>query len=309
MKPREILAAISTCQATCLVLFAAVAFTGWWWAGNDVERWTLDARAFHGEPWRLLTSSLPHVDIIHLIFNLYWVWVFGARIESVFGSIRTAGLFALLAAGSAEAEYAVFEGGVGLSGVGYGLFGMLWVLSDRDARFSGAIDRRTIEMFGAWFFLCIALSVAGVWQVANVAHGAGAVLGAIVGAAVAARSRLRRAAGWLGLVSALVLTTCGCTFGRRYVNFSEHVGDDLAYLGYEALIDDDYPRAVRLFESAVAANDRVPGWWKDLGIAYQQLKRFSDAADAFQRAHDLDPSDAETKQAADYCRARARTST
>ncbi|HEX5497948.1 MAG TPA: tetratricopeptide repeat protein, partial [Thermomicrobiales bacterium] len=171
--------------------------------------------------------------------------------------------------------------------------------------FRGAIDRRTTELFVGWFFICILLTMTKVLPIANIAHAAGWVLGLIVGAAVAAKSRLRRAAAWLALVLALGLTTWGCTFGRRFVNFSEHVGYDLAYLGYEALIDDDYPRAARLFESAVAANGGVPGWWKDLGIAYQHLKRFADAADAFQRAHDLDPSDAETKQAADYCRARA----
>ena len=73
------------------------------------------------------------------------------------------------------AEQALFYGGVGLSGVVYGLFGLLWVLSRRDSRFRDAMDRQTVQLMVAWFFLCIVLTITGAWKVANVAHGAGCV--------------------------------------------------------------------------------------------------------------------------------------
>src|SRR5687767_2713344 len=113
-------------------------------------------------------------DALHLAFNLYWLWVLGTLVEQSFGHVRTALLLVFLAAASGAADFALAEGGVGLSGVGYGLFGMLWVLSRRDPRFAGAVDSGTVALFVTWFFLCIVGTYFGTMNVGNVAHGAGA---------------------------------------------------------------------------------------------------------------------------------------
>lgn len=305
MNSGELAAAVRRCPATTIVGLAAILFTGWYWAGNDAGLWVLDARAFHGEPWRLVTSALLHGDLFHLAFNLYWLWVFGSQVESVWGSARTLALYAMLAAASNEAEYAVLDGGIGLSGVGYGLFGLVWMLEKHDRRFRGAIDRRTTEVFVGWFFICIVLTAAKVLPVANFAHAAGWALGIIVGAAVTAGSRAKRISYWLGLVACLGLVTLGSTAGRRFVNFSANVGEDWFVLGTRALQADDYPRAVEFLEAAVAANGSRTGWWRNLGIAYEKLDRYAAAADAFERSYQLDPSATDMHDAAAYCRARA----
>lgn len=307
MNPGELAAVVRRFPATTLVGLAAILFTGWCWAGNDAGPLVLDARAFHGEPWRLVTSALLHGNIFHLGFNLYWLWVFGSQIESVWGSARTAALYALLAVGSNEAEYAVLDGGIGLSGVGYGLFGLVWMLEKHDRRFRGAIDRRTTEVFVAWFFICIVLTATKYLPVANFAHAAGWALGIVVGAAVTAGSRAKRSLYWLGLVACLALVTLGGTAGRRFVNFSAHVGEDWFVIGTQALEKDDYPRAVEFLEAATAANGNRTGWWRNLGIAYEKLDRYAAAADAFERSYRLDPSATDMRDAAVYCRIRARS--
>ena len=101
--------------------------------------------------------------------------------------MRTAGLYALLATGSSLAEYDFGGQGVGLSGVGYGLFGFLRVLSRRDRHFAGSVDEQTVVLFIAWFFLCIVLTVKDVMHIANVAHAAGCLLGLLTGYAVTGR--------------------------------------------------------------------------------------------------------------------------
>ena len=126
---------LGTCLAfpiTTSVAALAIVATLRWWSGADIERLLLEGQVWWREPWRLVTPALFHVDLIHLLFNLYWLWVFGTLVETEFGHGPTLGIYLLFAAGANAAERAVFQSGVGLSGVGYGLFGLLWVLSRRD---------------------------------------------------------------------------------------------------------------------------------------------------------------------------------
>ena len=167
------------CPITVGVAVLAIAATLCWRSGMDIEQFTLGCDEWWREPWRFLTPALFHGNLLHLLFNLYWLWLFGTQIEDEFGHGLTLGIYALLAAGSTAAERALFHGGVGLSGVNYGLFGLLLVLSRTDPRFRDAIDRQTVQLLVGWFFLCIVLTVMNVWGVANVAHGAGFILGAL----------------------------------------------------------------------------------------------------------------------------------
>jgi membrane associated rhomboid family serine protease len=143
-----------------------------------------------GELWRLVTSIFPHAGILHLAFNIYWLWVFGTLVEEIFGHLKTAALIVLFAVGSGAWEFALASGGVGLSGVGYGLFGLIWMLSRHDERFKDAIDARTVQLFVGWFFFCIVATVTNTMPVANIAHGTGAVLGILAGLAITLRYRI-----------------------------------------------------------------------------------------------------------------------
>ena len=150
-----------------------------WWAKVDISPLVADAHIRRGELWRLITDIFPHLDFLHLAFNLYWTWTFGSLLEQVFGHFRTAALFLLFAVGSSALEFGLLSGGVGLSGVGYGLFGMIWMLSRRDDRFRNAIDQRTVTVFLVWFGFCIITTVTHILPVANVAHGTGLALGVL----------------------------------------------------------------------------------------------------------------------------------
>src|SRR5262245_8685427 len=98
-------------------------------AKMDVSPLMENAMIRQGELWRLITSIFPHVGVLHLIFNLYWLWVFGTLVEEVYSHVKMAALVLLFSIIPNALEYAFSAGGVGLSGVGYGLFGLLWILS------------------------------------------------------------------------------------------------------------------------------------------------------------------------------------
>lgn len=271
----------------------AAAVTLLWWTGRDVTPLVVGPQISHGEPWRLLTSVLPHADPIHLLFNLYWLWAFGTLIEDVWGSFRTLCVFLVLAVGSSAAEFALGVGGIGLSGVGYGLFGLLWVLTHTHRRFYLVIDRQTTLVFVVWFFLCLALTSSGTWNIGNVAHASGAVLGLLLGNAIAHRRLERRRLFAAGLAAALLLAGAGATVARPHINRSGAAAQEAAYFGFAAIENGDFERAAAVYERAVVMNAREADWWHNLGVARLHLRRLEDALSAFQRAAALAPHDPE----------------
>jgi GlpG protein len=268
-----------------------------WWSGSDIDPLLMDARAWRGEPWRVVTSVFPHVNVFHLAFNLYWLWVFGTRVEGTLSRWATARIMVLLAAGPALAEYALFHGGVGLSGIGYGLFGLLWVLSRRDERFAGVVDQQVTALFLGWFVLCCVLTAADVWNVGNAAHAAGAILGALLGLAMTARRPASRALFAGLLAGAVALSVVGATVGRGVVNLTGQAGSDLAYLAYLDLQGGRNAEAEGLLREAVRLNPRQAGWWYNLGIACERQGRRAEAREAYQRAVALEPDNKQYRAA------------
>ena len=209
-----------------------------------------------------------------------------------------AALILLFAIGSSAFEFAFSSGGVGLSGVGYGLFGLLWILSKRDDRFQDAIDSRTIQLFVVWFFICIFTTVTGIIPVANIAHGAGAALGVLTGFALTI-PRLR-----LSILTAistiLVFGLWGATLGRPRVNLSASGGYEEAKLGFDALTLNRNQEAVRWFRDAVMYRPKIHEFWYDLAIAYQRLGDQPAAMAAYRQAAELGDSSAQSYLGATY---------
>jgi membrane associated rhomboid family serine protease len=278
------------------VAVLAVVVTIAWWAKVDISALFESAEIRRGEVWRLVTSALPHVDILHLAFNIYWLWIFGTIVERVYGHARTALLIALFALGASSLDFAFDRGGVGLSGVGYGLFGLLYVLSERDERFRGAIDRRTTQLFIGWFFLCILTTVTHIYVVANIAHGAGAFLGILVGLAVTLPNR--RIPLSASIFAIILFGLWGSTLGRPTINLSGKAGFEEGNWGYQALLSGQNRAASRWLHDAVKMQPNVPAYWFDLGIAYERLGNMTAAKNAYERAHELDSTNLEFSRAA-----------
>jgi GlpG protein len=203
---------------TSVISLLAIGVTLTFWNHTNVSMLMMDASAFGPEPWRLVTCVLPHGDMLHLAFNLYWFWALGTFLEGAFGQWRYPGILVLFAAGSAAAQWAVSGGAIGLSGVGYGLFAMLRALRNRPG-FVGVVDKATATMFTTWFFVCIIMTWLGLMHIANTAHAAGAVLGFVLGKCVGTQGR-QRMMFIATLVAVLMLIGVFATVWRPYVNLS-----------------------------------------------------------------------------------------
>lgn len=236
------------------------------------------------QPWRLLVPAFFHEGIIHLLFNLYWLWLFGTKIEEEFGHLATAGIVVLLGIGSMAAELAIFRGGIGLSGVGYGMFGLLWILGRKDPRFHDTVDHSVVELMLGWLLLCIVLTMADVWHVGNVAHCAGCLLGVLLGWTINAEGFLPRLRNATVLAIVFVLFVTGGTIARRYVNLWNDAGTVFADRGCRALEAGDPEKAIEQLEQAVAVNPDVYIWWRTLAIAYQRIGEEKKADKAYRNA-------------------------
>jgi membrane associated rhomboid family serine protease len=211
-----------------------------------IEKLAINDDAFWREPWRLLTSTLPHLGVLHLVFNVYWTWVFGSALEQRYGHFRLFLAMLLFAAVPLAAEWAFLHVGCGLSGVGYGLFGWAWMTARRDPRFRDVVDDNTVKLFIGWGILCVITTVTGVFPVANIAHGVGLLLGVLLGLAAS------QPAWWGVLVAVSALSLAAASVWRPKINFDrEQAGHIIAYRGQQALDAGDTATAIRLFERAV----------------------------------------------------------
>jgi membrane associated rhomboid family serine protease len=274
----------------------AIAVTLAYWSKVDITALTETVDIRRGQLWRFWTSAVPHGDILHLAFNVYWLWVFGTLVEEMFGHLKTFAIFVLLATAANGAEYAVLDGGIGLSGIVYGLFGLLWVVSRHDPKYSGVIDQQTIWLFVAWFFFCIVLTVQGT-PIANVAHGAGAVAGAVLGWTICSRSwRILGSAAMAVLVAIVVVSS---TFARPWINLSKYRGYDEGKLGYDCLVANRNAEALRWLRDATVMQPTMGDYWFNMGIAYDRLNQHPEAMAAYRRAHNLDPSNTNYRKASE----------
>jgi membrane associated rhomboid family serine protease len=149
--------------------------------------------------WRaLLGSGFPHAGPLHLLFNCYWLWIFGRVIESRLGPMRY-GLLILVTLWASGVGELAWSGnpGIGMSGVGYGMFGFLSIRRRHDAAFRRILTRGVTGLFWVWLVLCIVIPQGEFMLVANGAHVAGLIAGALFGCALTTGrwSTLARAGG------------------------------------------------------------------------------------------------------------------
>ena len=165
------------------------------------------------EPWRFLTSAFLHATSpLHILFNMYALWLTGPYLEALLGRIRFLALYLLCAIGGSVFFFALSRpedfgqwvgGAVGASGAVFGLFAALVVVNRRLGRDNGPIIG--VIAVNAVIGFIPGLNIA--WQ----AHLGGLVTGLLTAAVLAYAPRARRTplqlAGLAGVVAALGVIT------------------------------------------------------------------------------------------------------
>jgi rhomboid protease GluP len=95
-----------------------------------------------GQLWRLVTPIFLHVNIIHIGFNLYAVYIFGPTLEATYGRTRFILLYLLGGiAGNVASFYFSSANSVGASTAIFGMVSAQGVLVFRNREFFGAQSR------------------------------------------------------------------------------------------------------------------------------------------------------------------------
>jgi membrane associated rhomboid family serine protease len=148
--------------------------------------------------WRLVSSGFLHVDILHIGFNMYLLYLLGLMLEPAIGSVRFAVLyFTALLAGSFGALLATAAPSLGASGAVFGLMGAAAV--ELRARHLSVMESGIGTLIIFNLILSFTLS-----NISVGAHVGGLIGGAI--AAVALRYGDRHRIRWLGLAACAVIS-------------------------------------------------------------------------------------------------------
>jgi membrane associated rhomboid family serine protease len=172
------------------------------------------------EPWRFLTAAFAHSpsSLLHILFNMYALWILGQYLEPMLGRIRFAALYLVSALG-ASVSYLLMASPpatvaglnnnsswvtpmVGASGAVFGLFGALIV-------FNRHLGRSSRQLY---ILLVINVVIGFVPGIAWQAHVGGFFTGAAVAAVITATApQNRRRLQLPALVLVLVLLAVAAT--------------------------------------------------------------------------------------------------
>ena len=140
----------------------------------------LDAGLALTRPWVLLTAIFLHSNLVHLLYNLFGLALFGIILENIIGTKKLLRLFFIAGLAASLASLPFYDRVLGASGAIFGLIGMLAILR----------PRMVIWLYGTPMPMFIALMVwaaADIFGIffpsgtANIAHLAGLAIGIIFG--------------------------------------------------------------------------------------------------------------------------------
>lgn len=161
---------------------------------------------WEGELWRLPINQFLHTRLWHYLCNIYWFLLFAPVLEELLGARRFLRQMLLAAcaiglAGALGGE----DGGIGLSGLIFFMFGYLMRLAPEERSAAKVCDRPTRMLM--WLSLLLIgplFTLAGWIEVGNVVHLCGCLLGLLAGEL---QRRQVRLPGWQLAVALLLIAS------------------------------------------------------------------------------------------------------
>ncbi|MCI4673957.1 rhomboid family intramembrane serine protease [Candidatus Mycolicibacterium alkanivorans] len=170
-----------------------------------------------GEYYRLVTSAFMHYDILHLLFNMWALYIVGPPLEQWLGRLRFGALYALSALGGAVLVYLISPisaATAGASGAVFGLFGATFVVA------------RRLNLDVKWVVGLIAINLVITFSLPNISwqgHVGGLITGALIAAAYVYAPRDSRTLVQAGVTIATLVVFGGLIVWRT-ADLLDHFG-------------------------------------------------------------------------------------
>lgn len=169
-----------------------------WDITSDFVLWP-NGIAVNDEYHRLLTSAFLHDGPVHLLFNVWALFILGPPLERYLGSLRFIALYLVSALGGSVVVYLLADAGsatVGASGAVFGLFGATFVVAKR------------LNLDVRWVVMLIGINVVITFTVPGISwqgHLGGLLTGALLAAAYVYAPRERQTLIQVGATVAMLL--------------------------------------------------------------------------------------------------------
>lgn len=191
------------CGLICIALFVGVNLEDTPGDWEIYKKWGAPSAIdiFAGSYWGLITSNFLHIEIWHIGFNLYWLWILGKKIEFETSKVFF-GTFVLSSALVSSAGELAFSSstGIGISGVVYAFFGFIVVMSRTTDAFKNYLAKSIVYQFIFWLVLCIILTQTGALAIGNAGHISGLLWGMVIAYTLKLADRTRWAIGVTSLL-------------------------------------------------------------------------------------------------------------
>jgi rhomboid protease GluP len=157
--------------------------------GRELASWgsNVSSLTLHGQPWRLVTSLFVHGGMMHLLLNMFSLWLLGLMLEQRVGHWRLLAVYLASGIAASLATVGYHAGGInstGASGAIFGLYGFMLVLLLSKKMVLDKSDRRA--MLGLVVYLVLSNLLSGLTgNIDNIAHVGGLLMGLLLAGPVA----------------------------------------------------------------------------------------------------------------------------
>ena len=135
-------------------------------------------------PWGLITTIFIHGSALHLIFNMLWLLQLGRMLETSLHPLTYLAFIVGAAAVGSGCEVLISGSpGIGMSGVVYAMFALMWAGRGMYPAWAAIATRENLRFLVGWAILCIVATYIPIFHigVANGAHVGGFLFGLCIG--------------------------------------------------------------------------------------------------------------------------------
>ena len=191
----------------CVVVFGVEYVAGVNKVLNDYGSWPFGI-VMDGQAWRLLTAMFLHVNLLHLLFNMYVLYLIGPQLERLFGHTRYLMLYLVAGFGGSVASFCFSDPRSVSAGASGAIFGLMAALVVAGHAVKADVTQ-VLVLIG--INLAIGFLVGGIdWR----AHLGGLVTGGLVAAVLAYAPRRNRTLVQFGGVAVIVLVLVVAAYVR-----------------------------------------------------------------------------------------------